>query len=80
MQVVDETQLEQSAVASVSQLVAASHDELKPVTFAALIAADVHAASVGNNFEIPDARLVTPAAVGVEDVGVLGGNALHAFI
>ena len=46
MQVVDETQLEERAVASVGQLVAASHDELKSVTFTALVAADIHAGRV----------------------------------
>jgi len=65
--------------AAVRQLVAATHEELKPVTFAALVAADVHAADIADDFEISGARLMPPRAIGVEDMPILCGYALHAL-
>ena len=66
-------------VTAIGELVAASHDELKPVTFAALTAADVDAARVGDNFQISRARLEPPRTVSVEDMRILCGDALHAL-
>ncbi|HUP93845.1 MAG TPA: hypothetical protein VM164_02975 [Burkholderiales bacterium] len=65
-------------VAAVRQLVAATHEELKPVTFTALVAADVYAADIADDFKISGARLMPPRAIGVEEVPILCGNALHA--
>ena len=70
----------QRAVAAVRKLVAAPHDELKAVAFAALAAADVYATRVRDDFQKAFARLEAPRAIGVVEVAILGGNALHALL
>jgi hypothetical protein len=67
------------SVAAVRELVAASHDELEPVTFTTLVAAHVHTARVGHDFQVADARFETPRPVGIENVRILSRYALHAF-
>src|SRR5436190_14737232 len=67
-----------AVAAAARQLVTASHDELKAIAFAALVAADVYAARVADDLEITAAAHAAPRPVGVEGVRILGGNALHA--
>jgi hypothetical protein len=67
------------SIAAVGELVTASHDELESVTFTTLVAAHVHTAGVGDDFQVADARLETPSPVGIENVRILSGYALHAF-
>jgi len=64
-------------VSAVGQLVAPAHHELKPVTLAAFAAAHEHPGRIAYDFEMTRARLTTPCAIGIEDMPVLGGNALH---
>src|SRR4051794_24491219 len=63
-------------VSAVGQLVAPAHHELKPVTLAAFAAAHEHPGRIAYDFEMTRARLTTPCAIGIEDMPVLGGNAL----
>jgi hypothetical protein len=69
--------LEKRTVAAVGQLIAAAHDKLKPVTFATQVAADIHAVIVRDDIQIARAQLVSPGAVGVEEVLILGRDSLH---
>ena len=66
-------------VAAVRQLVTSAHQELKPVTFAAFVAADVYAADIADDFKISGTRLMPPRAIGVEDMPIFCGYALHAL-
>ena len=45
--------------AAIRDFVASAHDELKPITFPALVAADVDATAVADDFQITPAALIT---------------------